>query len=225
MTALSAETSYKARSGIKDSFGVAASTKLWTGALVCLSASGYLVNAADTAGLTFAGLNVRTVDNSDGSNADLSAEVYLGDEWELEGAGFAITDVGKKVYVVDNATIGLGDDANVDNHILVGEIVQFVDSTRVWVKLLPFQKAGEQMTIEIAGTNATALDLSSVAAALGGADIHVDSVQSMQAYVTADGSLDGLRTSSDYAVADGEITPDGDESANTLVITLFGVLV
>jgi len=223
MTALSAETSYTARSGPKDSFGVAASTKLWAGALVCLSASGYLVSAADTAGLSFAGIAVRTVDNSDGSAADLDAEVYQEDQWELEGVGFAITDVGKKVYVVDDATIGLGDD--VDNHILVGEIVKFVSSTLVWVKLMPFQKAGQQMTIEIAGTNATALDLSSVAAALGGSDIHVDSVQSMQAYVTADGSLDGLRTSSDYAVADGEITPDGDESANTLVITLFGVVV
>lgn len=87
---------------------VAASTKVEAGNLVALDADGYLVPAADTAGLTVIGVADETKDNSDGADGDLSCLVRRKKAFLLENSATnAVTQalVGKSVYVEDSVTV------------------------------------------------------------------------------------------------------------------------
>lgn len=70
MPALTADRNTPKKDGIIVEMPVAASTKIYAGSLVCANASGYVIPAADTAGLTFLGVALNAVDNSAGSNGD-----------------------------------------------------------------------------------------------------------------------------------------------------------
>lgn len=70
-----AERNTAHRDGEVIAMPVAASTKVEAGNLVALNASGYLVPAADTAGLTVVGVAGKTQDNSAGANGALNCLV------------------------------------------------------------------------------------------------------------------------------------------------------
>lgn len=88
--------------------GVAASTKVEAGHLVALDADGYLVPAADTAGLTVFGMSEETKDNTDGADGALSCLVRRKRAFLMDNSATnAVTQalVGKSVYVEDSVTV------------------------------------------------------------------------------------------------------------------------
>jgi|GEM_PF-6186294 len=216
----------KTRVGDQEEFEVAASVQLFGGAFACLDSNGRLVDATDHASRLFAGIVVAGRDNSSGAAGDKDAMVYTSGEYLLTGSGFSAADEGKPVYLIDNDTVGLAGNADVNELLYVGIITRYKSATTVYVDIHPLKRRKKhQFRVQVSGENAAELDLSTAAAKLGGTDIHVYSVMSMVAYVTADGSLAGLRDSDDYSVASGALSVTGDESANTLLITLQGDLI
>jgi hypothetical protein len=133
MTVLAAETQRKRRrleDQESERFPQAA-VKIWKGALVALNTSGFATNAADTASFRIIGVATETVDNSAGAAGDKSIIVEW-NHWELfTSSGVAATAEGAEATVVDNDTVGVA--ADTTNDVLVGEIVKYDGSNKVWV--------------------------------------------------------------------------------------------
>jgi len=119
------------------SYPVAASTKLFEGALIALNASGYAVKAADTTNFTFVGVCDETADNTSGSAGDIRVKVWTyGVVDVVANFSAAAADAGKKVYQLDDQTVDLA--ANVTNDVLVGKIVEVVSASKLRVAITPF---------------------------------------------------------------------------------------
>ena len=86
---------------------IAASTKLYQGAMIALNSSGYAVTATDTAGQRVIGRCEATVDNSSGSAGDKHVRVKRGTFAYANSGTNAITQayVGKFAYVEDDHTV------------------------------------------------------------------------------------------------------------------------
>lgn len=89
------------------SLPVAASTKIYQGAIVCDNGSGYAVKGTATTGLIAVGRAEQTVDNSAGSAGDLSVPVKRGVFKYANSAGdaLAIGDRYSLVYIEDDQTV------------------------------------------------------------------------------------------------------------------------
>lgn len=88
--------------------GVAASTKVEAGNLVAIDGDGYLVHAADAAGLTVFGLAEETKDNSAGADGAMACLVRRKRAFLMENSATnPVTQamVGKSVYVEDSVTV------------------------------------------------------------------------------------------------------------------------
>lgn len=110
--------------GIPGPLPLAASTKIPAGALVALNASGYAVNASDTANLKVVGVAQETVDNSAGSAGDKTIPVRDGPHSGYVNDGSnacTIAHVGRTVYIKDNQTIQSATGSNsIKAGILIG---------------------------------------------------------------------------------------------------------
>jgi hypothetical protein len=106
---------------------VAAATVIYKGALVCLNATGYLVPAADSAGLIFLGVSETEVDNSEGANGDLEAQVCTRGIIDVDKANAAIGDLGSHAWISDDQTVTL----TTTNEVYAGKIVGVVSSSVV----------------------------------------------------------------------------------------------
>lgn len=104
---------------------------IYRGALVMYNTAGFLAPAATGAGNIFAGVAEEEVDNSGGSAGDKKCRYKKEGCYLLTGAGFVQGDVGDSVYASDDQTIT----KTSTNNPLVGQIVEFVSATQVWVKL------------------------------------------------------------------------------------------
>ena len=95
------------KSGFVAIIPVAASTKLYAGAMISLNSSGYAVTATDTAGQRVIGRCAATVDNSTGSAGALSVRVRRGVFGYTNSSTNALTQahVGKFAYVEDDHTV------------------------------------------------------------------------------------------------------------------------
>lgn len=137
--ALAANRNLVEKEGKLLSFSMAAA-KVFKNALTKINAAGFLAPAAPEAGSQFAGIAYEYKDNSGGSAGDLSCKVEAGGVWLLSGTGFAQADVGSKVYAVDDDTVTLTEGTT--SKQIVGNIVEFVSSTSVYVRLTPFVGIG-----------------------------------------------------------------------------------
>jgi hypothetical protein len=119
-------------------YKVKAATKLVAGAAVMTDASGWLVNAADTASCLFQGILDKTVDNTVGAAANgskVGRVITVGaHDFVFSGTATQAT-VGLKVYAVDNQTVAVV--ATTTNDVLVGVVTEFISATKVRVRLLP----------------------------------------------------------------------------------------
>lgn len=89
---------------------VAASTKIFKGALVSLDANGYVINATSAIGTYVIGMAAETADNSSGANGAISIPVHFRQIVEIPVSGsFDQSYIGKKAYVVDNNTVQVTD--------------------------------------------------------------------------------------------------------------------
>ena len=136
MAALTAARSIQRGQGQIRPYKLAASTKVFAGALVALdTATGFAVNATDAAARSFAGIADKTSDNSAGAAGAKKVRVWATGVVNLACSGADQTWVGKKVYAVDNQTVALA--ATTTNDVLVGVVTEVVSATQVFVALTP----------------------------------------------------------------------------------------
>lgn len=217
------KTSY--RDGISVGYGAKAATLLLAGVLLCCNTSGYAVDGEDATGLRFIGVCERAVDNSAGSDGDETVHVLTDGCVLLNGSGFDAGDIGHLVYLVDNDTVGKA--SATDYQIVVGTLYALEGSSQVWVRLQPLaQPKARQLVFQIAGVNNAALDLASIGAIYGGGDLYITAIQHVTAYTTSSGAFSKLlAVTTDYTLADGDITIVTDQSTKTLLIVALGHVV
>ena len=115
---------------------VAASTHIYQGTLVFVSATGYGDDDTASGVNRFAGIAVDEVDNSAGSAGDLLLEVWRDGVFALSGAGtFTQADEGKPVYATDNYTVTLNPAAA--GAVRIGYVSEYVSATKLRVAIEP----------------------------------------------------------------------------------------
>lgn len=136
MTVLSENKLTQSREGKTLEFPVAASTKIYSGALICVNAAGYAVAGSDTAGLVFAGVAEGQADNSTGGAGDIIVAVRRRGLEKLS-LGHAITqaNIGDAAFISDDQTVDLA--ANCANGIFCGVIAGFISGLEAWVDIEP----------------------------------------------------------------------------------------
>jgi hypothetical protein len=134
MTALTADRNTEYSLGDLLSVPVAAGATLYAGSLVALDADGYAVPAADTAGLTLAGVAVARVDNSAGADGALNVILRRRGRYRLASAS-ALTQasIGASVYAADDQTVALV--ADVTNDIAAGVVDKVESASDCWVSI------------------------------------------------------------------------------------------
>jgi hypothetical protein len=137
--------------GEKISYPVAASTHIYQGTLVFVTAAGYASDGTATGANRLAGIAISEIDNSSGAAGDLNVEVWADEDvFELTGSGFVQADVGKVCYATDNYTITTTYSASA---VRVGVVVGFVSSTKLQVKVRPSGSA-ELAYVSVAASTA-----------------------------------------------------------------------
>jgi hypothetical protein len=131
MTALNADRKTKYREGVEIEYKVAASTKIYSGGLVCLNTGGYAVPGADTANFRFLGVARELADNSSGANGDITVRVRRKGVFRFAASGMAVTDIGAAVNVSDDQTVA----KTTTNSVACGKIAEFVSATEVGVDI------------------------------------------------------------------------------------------
>lgn len=134
MSALTANRDTLQRDGVFESHGVAASTRIYAGSLVCRNASGYVIPAADTATYKVQGIAQEEANNSSGSAAAIQCKTKWGVA-RLATSGMGAGDEGKPVYVTDDQTVCLA--ASSTNKVGAGIILDVISATEVDVLVTP----------------------------------------------------------------------------------------
>jgi len=133
MTALAKDRIVRKKgSGVLLPYPVAASTKIYAGAMVALNSGGYAVPAGDTASHKVVGVATTQVDNSAGSNGDLSVVIAAGIVVHFNAASITQAMAGKKMFVVDDNTF---DDGAGTNGISAGILAEYVGAAEGWLYL------------------------------------------------------------------------------------------
>lgn len=112
---------------------IAAATKIEAGKMVAVGADGYAVEASDAASTIVVGVAQETIDNTDGSDGDLSVLVRRGVLFKLKNSATAVVtqaSVGSSVYVEDSATVAVA--SGPTNDIAAGKCFG-VEADGVWV--------------------------------------------------------------------------------------------
>lgn len=134
MVALTQERSAPRRNGHDYSDPVAAATKIFGGALVCIDAAGNLTKGAISTTLKCVGRAKATADNSGGAAGAINCESETGVfRWANSAAGdlIARADIGASAYIVDDQTVAKT--SNGAMRSVAGTIVD-VDANGVWVR-------------------------------------------------------------------------------------------
>lgn len=142
--ALTADRDTDSMEGIYRALRVAASTTVYSGSLVCSNAAGYAVPGADTAGLKFRGVAREQGANASGANGDVKVEVddQAGKIFFFASTGLTQADVGEKLYIIDDQTVGLEGNGDVDNYVYAGTLAYFDSATSAPVRIDPVQDGG-----------------------------------------------------------------------------------
>ncbi|RLB85401.1 MAG: hypothetical protein DRH26_18315 [Deltaproteobacteria bacterium] len=136
MTALTEDKQIELQDGVEKAFPVAASQKIFGGALACVNAAGYALEGSDTAALIFQGIAMNQKDNSSGANGDLDVVIRRkGLVKVILDTAITQANVGDKVYLVDDQTVDVVGETT--NDILCGVIVGYIDSTHAWIDIEP----------------------------------------------------------------------------------------
>jgi len=133
MTALIRDRNTPLRDGDLFSFGVAADTRIHTGALVVLDSAGHAEPASTAAGKRTIGRAEEAVDNTGGQAGDRTVLVRRGVfRWAKAAGGDAITiaDIGNACFAVDDQTVARTDGTGTRSP---AGIVVDVDTVGVWV--------------------------------------------------------------------------------------------
>lgn len=227
MSATTEDRATEARDGNTQRAPVTAGGALLVGVMAVWASDGFVANGTDTSGVVFAGVVRADADNTGGADGDEVGELFIAGAFKFNHSGLAVTDIGRTLYLVDNQTVGMADDTT--HAIPVGELMEWVSSTEVWVRIRPAARPlPRQWTVAADGVAAAGtVNLTGAATALGGAGFKVISIEAAQAYVLATGAGAArtlLRVPTDITVASQAVQCVTDQSANRLVITFTGFL-
>ena len=132
LTKARATKRYAGTTGVLLSYGVAASTTIYAGALVALNAAGHAVPAADTAGLKVVGVAEETVKSGTTAGGD-KVLVRRGAVYAFENAAganaLAAGDLATVCYVADDQTV---QDTGAANDVKAGVLLN-LDDDGAWV--------------------------------------------------------------------------------------------
>lgn len=237
MTAATADLETPFRPGNVYRLPLAAGVLIFAGTLVCIDPGDSCLakdpeDGSAIDGWRFAGVAAEAGDNSDGADNAEKVAVHAGDVHKI-ACVCSPDDVGRPVYLIDNATVGLAETSGVHLDKPVGTIDAYIDGAYAWVAIndhrgMREERPGRQFQVTVAGPNADDFDLTSAAAQLGGSDFYIESVVSALAIVASTGApatpmLKGIPTTA--TLSGGVLTAVGDESANLWIITFIGRLV
>lgn len=133
--ALSADRQVKRREGTNFNDPVAASTKIYLGALVVLNAAGNAAPGTAATGLKVRGIAAEQVDNSAGAIGDKRVETRTGIFPFKNSASadlIARADIGTDCYIVDDETVAKTSGSSTRS--VAGKVVD-IDAAGVWVKI------------------------------------------------------------------------------------------
>jgi hypothetical protein len=134
MSALTAARNTPERSGNIIGYPVKAGVKPYLGGIAVLNA-GYAAPGTTATGLIAVGRFEETVDNTSGSNGDVSVRVSRGTFKFANSASadqIAQADVGADCYIVDDQTVAKTNGTNTRS--AAGKVIA-VDADGVWVKI------------------------------------------------------------------------------------------
>jgi len=152
MTALTEDKQIEYTEGVELAFEMAATEKVFGGALCCVNAGGYCLEGSDTAGLIFQGWATEQVDNTDGDDGDLTIVLRRrGLVKVILDTAITIANVGDNVFLVDDQTVDLA--GNCTNDIFCGIIAKYIDTTHAWIDIEPAIRQADVAT-HIADTSA-----------------------------------------------------------------------
>lgn len=132
-SALSADTDLDRKEGVMQSYPVAATETIYKGALVVVSATGYLEAGTDAASKRFAGVAYEKKDNSSGADGALNCRVHTKGVFLMTATSITQAMVGQMMYLVDDATID--DTTGGTYYIPVGRLVEYVSTTSGYVDI------------------------------------------------------------------------------------------
>jgi hypothetical protein len=135
MPALTADRPTPKRTGRNLSLPVAAATRIFAGAIVCVNTSNLAVKGAVSTTLKAAGTAKEQVDNTNGAAGDLRIEVERGTfQFANSAAGdlIALQDIGSQCFIVDDNTVAKTNGSSTRS---VAGIVRDVDASGVWVEI------------------------------------------------------------------------------------------
>jgi len=135
MTALTKDRNTLRRDGVQYSDPVAASTRIFAGALVCINASGYAVPGSTATTLKARGVAQEYVDNSAGAAGDVRVETRRGVFCFANSSStdeITRADIGADAYIVDDQTVAK---THATNSRSVAGVIRDVDSDGVWVEI------------------------------------------------------------------------------------------
>ncbi len=132
MSALTNDRDTTVKEGRYTAYPVKGGSKIYAGGMVCIGADGYVVPAADAAGLKFVGVARRFTDNSAGASGAVTVEVWRRGCFGLAVSGsMAGSNVGDAVYAVDDQTVSLTS----TDHVKCGVVSEYVSASSVYVDI------------------------------------------------------------------------------------------
>lgn len=112
---------------------VAASAKIYAGALVAANATGYAAPGSTATTLTYLGRADETVDNTAGADAAKTVNVRRGKQFKFANLGadpVTQASLGKVCYIVDDQTVAATNGTNTRS---AAGVVMGIDTDGVWV--------------------------------------------------------------------------------------------
>lgn len=132
MTATTVDLLIQRGDACKGHLGILAAKVIYAGSLVYVDASTGFATDDDNGGANkFFGIADNRYDNSGGANGDLAVSVYQMGKFRMTGSSLAQTDIGAKVYGIDNATI----QKSSTSATYVGVIREFISATEAMVEI------------------------------------------------------------------------------------------
>jgi hypothetical protein len=231
-TALTASRNTLSRSGAKIQLTMASNVVVYAGSLVCVDSSGLANPAADTSGFSVIGMAEQTVDNRTAVYVATKKITVVRGVFRWANADVIVAaDIGKIVYVTDDATVNK---TGGGQNIIAGSVVD-VDDDGVWVdtaKIGPIGAATpSSLAVSGAATVGTTLGVSGLATLSANAKISSATANVLMTNTADNGTCavyskaDRVDDAGDYNAllfgADGSLAYQTDQaSAGTLATKL-----
>ena len=135
MAALAADRLIRERELKRYEFPVAATAKIFAGAIVCINASSLAVKGTVATGLKTVGIAEELCDNATGADSALKVKVRRGVFQfanSASGDAIALADIGADCFIVDDQTVAKTNGSSTRS--IAGKI-RDVDADGVWVEI------------------------------------------------------------------------------------------